>query len=86
MSDAMENDDPQPAVAQAPAVGPVNPKKMYIFNKTFSEFPEKLIAVTKPSSSNMKAWNKLSDDAQEMCIRRVMRLFLTKGARGEMVA
>ena len=80
-----ENESPQPEASGAADGLAVNPKKNYIFNKKFTEKPDKLVQVAKPTESNVAAWNRLTEDAQEVCIRRVMRLFLTKGARREVI-
>ncbi len=80
-----ENDAPQPDAPAAAVAVAVNPNKTYIFSQKLAEKPEKLVQVAKPTAGNEKAWDRLTEDAQEVCIRRVMRLFLTKGARREVV-
>jgi hypothetical protein len=85
ISDAVEPDENEANQPQAPAAVAVNPRKNYIFSQKFTEKPDKLVQVAKPTPANDKAWNKLTEDAQEVCIRRVMRLFLTKGARREVI-
>ena len=82
-AEMVENETPQ-TYAHAAAVT-VNPNKTYVFSRNLAEKPEKLIQVQKPTAANEKAWDRLTEDAQEVCIRRVMRLFLTKGAKREVV-
>lgn len=64
----------------------VNPLKTFSFNRAFAEFPEKLVVVPAAGNKDRKLWEEqLLDDAQDNCRRRVLRLFLTKGAKGDAV-
>ena len=86
-----ENGAPQVAAmrgnnAMGPGMGKVNPLKTYSFNRTYAEFPEKMVVVPGASSRDAKTWDEnLTEDAQALCVSGVLRLFLTKVANGDVV-
>lgn len=46
---------------------------------------KKLIRVDNPSEKEQDAWDGLAKDAKQQCLKAVARLFLTKGARAEVI-
>jgi hypothetical protein len=72
-------------IGKVAAAVKVNPKKLYSFNPTYAEFPEKLVVVPKATKKDINLWEKLAEDAQDVCVRRILRLFLTKGAKRELI-
>ena len=90
-----EAEDHENEAPQQPGIGvndvnavaqKVNPSKTFTFNRAYAEFPEKLIAIPAVGNKDAKLWEEqLLDDAQDNCVRRVLRLFLTKGAKGDVI-
>ena len=84
-----ENEAPQPGMGVNDVnakAQKVNPSKTFTFNRAYAEFPEKLIAIPAVGKKDAKLWEEqLLDDAQDNCVRRVLRLFLTKGAKGDVI-
>ena len=63
----------------------VNPLKTYEFNRTYAEFPDKMVVVPTATAKDRNAWEGMTEDATTLCVSGVLRLFLTKGAKGDVV-
>ena len=59
--------------------------KLFRFDAGLETIPKRAIKVPEPSKKDGEAWEKMADEAQKVCVREIVRLFLMKGGRKEAV-